>query len=159
MTEANFAEVLNEAIQKSVKAQTLINGFKARGLVLFDPNAVDYTKCVSSSNKTNTNNVVITHAPNATITYSQFVRLIGPTKEAEWKNYGDCQLMDENLKILHEVYKSFGKQNKPSITDRTSESAENDIDGTPSPTILENYENSNISFSQLDETSTGFTSH
>lgn len=158
VTKANFAEVLNVAIQKSVKAQTLINGFKACGLVPFDPNAVDYTKCVSSSNKTNTDTDVITHAPNDTITYSQFVQLIGPTKEAELKNCGDRELMDENLKILHEIYKNFGKQNKQSITDKTSEPAENDIDRTPSPSIMEDNENlSNIALSQFDETCTGFT--
>ncbi|XP_072389692.1 uncharacterized protein [Diabrotica undecimpunctata] len=41
-----FASILEQAIKKSCKTETVVNGFKACGLFPFNADAIDYTKCL-----------------------------------------------------------------------------------------------------------------
>lgn len=72
ITKVNFAPVLEKALKKSIKAQTLINGFKACGLVPFDPNAVNYTKCIPSNTQAEETIVQVAN-PDDTMTFATFL--------------------------------------------------------------------------------------
>ncbi|XP_058446251.1 uncharacterized protein LOC131427254 [Malaya genurostris] len=44
-----FGKLLREAMERSLKKSTITNAFRACGLFPFDPNAVDYTKCIAKA--------------------------------------------------------------------------------------------------------------
>lgn len=45
----HFAVVLQEAMKRGIVANSIINGFKACGLQPFDPDSIDYSKCIAKS--------------------------------------------------------------------------------------------------------------
>lgn len=49
LNKITFALHLEKAIQSSVKPQTLIDGFKVCGLCPYNPNAIDYSNCLSET--------------------------------------------------------------------------------------------------------------
>ncbi|CAH0549892.1 unnamed protein product [Brassicogethes aeneus] len=49
ITKVNFCPVFNEALKSSDMTISIKNGFKRCGLFPFDPNNVDYTKCVKNT--------------------------------------------------------------------------------------------------------------
>lgn len=90
----------------ALKEQTISNGFKACGLYLWNPDAIDYLKCLGVSNKNFSNNLsTLTNANEKnettsitdvdTITFATFTRIVGPN------------LLDEiqasTLDIRHEI--------------------------------------------------------
>lgn len=48
LTKVTFTPLLAETVAKSSMTEAIKNGFRACGLYPFDPNAVDYTKCVQN---------------------------------------------------------------------------------------------------------------
>jgi len=52
-TKKNFAPILKKVIDETVKAETLINGFKACGLYLWNPDSIDFRKSLSTNTKKN----------------------------------------------------------------------------------------------------------
>jgi hypothetical protein len=52
----NFTPLLNEVLEISATPQTLSNSFRACGLCPLNPDAVDYSKIKTPSNKTGTTN-------------------------------------------------------------------------------------------------------
>lgn len=51
ITKVNFATIFNRAYVNSMKTDIIKNAFKACGLFPFNPNAIDYTKCISERRK------------------------------------------------------------------------------------------------------------
>lgn len=51
LNKVTFAPLLEKVVNNNIKAETLINGFRACGLFPFNPDAVDYTKCLGKENK------------------------------------------------------------------------------------------------------------
>ncbi|KAH9639510.1 hypothetical protein HF086_004336 [Spodoptera exigua] len=49
LTKADFVPILKTAIDVSLKPATIKNGFKACGLLPWNPDALDYTKCLGNS--------------------------------------------------------------------------------------------------------------
>lgn len=47
ITRHNFCSLFKEAFETSAKLETIVNGFRVCGLHPFNPDAVDYTKCIS----------------------------------------------------------------------------------------------------------------
>lgn len=80
ITKVNFASVLDMALKKSIKPETLINGFRTCGMVLFDPDAIDYSKCLEGTNNNMDENVSTQQSEtvsNRVITYSTFMEVVG----------------------------------------------------------------------------------
>ncbi|CAH1978113.1 unnamed protein product [Acanthoscelides obtectus] len=48
LNKITFAPLLEKVVAKHIKKETLINGFRACGLFHFNPDAVDYTKCLGN---------------------------------------------------------------------------------------------------------------
>lgn len=51
ITKANFVSLFKIAFEESSKKETITNGFRACGLFPFNPDAVDYSKCISERHK------------------------------------------------------------------------------------------------------------
>lgn len=69
--KANIASLLKNVVD-SLKAETLKNGFGRRGLYPFNPDAVDYTKCLASTtvNKDSVQNTnALNLEPNQTLSF------------------------------------------------------------------------------------------
>lgn len=99
ITKLNFAPVLNEAVIMSLKLQILVNGFKACGVYPFNPDAVNYDKCLSAKgNNVNTQN-------KRSVSDST----IGPSINDDFENRcpNIYQMVTEHLDILYQVWKSF----------------------------------------------------
>ena len=47
VTRASFASLINQTMNISAKDTTIRNGYRACGLYPWDPNAVDYSKCIT----------------------------------------------------------------------------------------------------------------
>ncbi|KAF9411141.1 hypothetical protein HW555_010003 [Spodoptera exigua] len=67
-----------DTIEKSLNPSTIINGFRATGLCPFNEDAVDYSKCLGTSNK---NNITIAQPKHVTdnrvLTKDDFTKLLG----------------------------------------------------------------------------------
>ncbi|CAG9565845.1 unnamed protein product [Danaus chrysippus] len=73
ITKVNFAGILDEALEKSIKPETLINGFKACWLVPFNPDAIDYEKCLGSNKHNQTQNP---QHQERVLSFSQFSQIV-----------------------------------------------------------------------------------
>lgn len=51
ITRHNFCSIFKEAFDKACKPDTIINGFRACGLYPLNPDAVDFSKCISARRK------------------------------------------------------------------------------------------------------------
>jgi hypothetical protein len=78
LNKVSFAPLLERVVNKFMKPETISNGFKRCGLYPFNPNAVDYSKCLvqseDCSNKHNENERSII------MTYRDFTTIVGPEK-------------------------------------------------------------------------------
>ncbi|CAH2101986.1 unnamed protein product [Euphydryas editha] len=110
VTKLNFAPVLNEAVMMSLKPEILVNGFKACGLYPFNPDAINYNKCLgaTSNNVARQNKRPISDL--TTINYSTFKKIIGPSINADFENRHrnmPHQEVTEHLDILYQLWKAF----------------------------------------------------
>lgn len=98
MLKTDVGPILQVLLPK-IKAETVKNGFRATGLCPFNPNAVDYSKCLIRSKETTSNSSSIV------MTQEQFYKIIGPDLERKMKN----QLIgtSKEAKILNDIYKYF----------------------------------------------------
>lgn len=88
VTKVNFCPIFNEALQSSDMTIAIKNGFRRCGLFPFDPNNVDYTKCVKNtleqqhalSSRIDENEVTFTHRDFRVS--EQIIKKIGSSLEA-----------------------------------------------------------------------------
>lgn len=149
ITKVNFAGILDMALKKSIKPETLINGFRVCGLVPFNPDAVDYTKCMGAQqlevpiykNNDQTSNYLMS--------VSKFNEIVGPVKIEELmvKKIGD-----ENYNILYRLYECFqgsaANISPPSPPSASTSSSilrkDEEHDAPTSPSIFKNDENHDV---------------
>lgn len=67
LTTLHFGRVLNKTIERGITSKTIQNGFRVCGLQPFDPNAVDYSKCIAKATPTTVESIAILDAPEATL--------------------------------------------------------------------------------------------
>ncbi|XP_065078976.1 uncharacterized protein LOC135701956 [Ochlerotatus camptorhynchus] len=61
MSLATFGQLLQEAMNKALKQSTIMNGFSACGLYPFNPDAINYSKCIGKSSDANPYDLEITN--------------------------------------------------------------------------------------------------
>ncbi|CAG9796456.1 unnamed protein product [Diatraea saccharalis] len=135
ITKVHIACVLELALKKSIKPETLINGFSCCGLVPFDPNAVDYSKClggINNNNNSDTEVLPVQQQPetssSSVITLVKFRELVGPSTMSKLYAYGYIPEDDENLNILYRLYSIFDVHSfKSPSAQNVSTSREDDI--------------------------------
>nr|CAI5820483.1 unnamed protein product [Callosobruchus analis] len=60
-TKENFAPLLSRVVEKYVKPETLISGFRAIRLCPFNSDAINYTKCIGSTTEIETKEEQLKH--------------------------------------------------------------------------------------------------
>lgn len=93
----------------------MINGFRCCGLVPFNPNAVDYIKCLGRLN--NNSGTDVLHIQQQTqqtetsssnvITLAKFKEIVAPSTMSKLNTYGNSPDVNENLNILYRLYSVF----------------------------------------------------
>ena len=73
LNKVTFAPLLQEVITSVIRPELLINGFRACGLYPFDPNAIDFSKCLGA--KANDHNKTIKLGNNL-LDYPTFVNIV-----------------------------------------------------------------------------------
>lgn len=103
----DFAPILKQAVDRLSK-QSIANSFKACGIFPWNPNAVDYSKCLGKkkdSSVEETNEVPLIETEEKTLNFHGFKQLIGEEKCNELTKPNLA--MDENLTLLKKVYNYF----------------------------------------------------
>lgn len=131
ITKQNFAPILNETVIQSLKPDILINGFRACGLCPFNPNAIDYTKCLGTS----TLNVPETDtiAEDSVISFTKFEEIVGLTlleELAKRQQNVSTTSTSVSFDLLFKLYSAFPHITLPRETNSPSIIATSNIPGT-----------------------------
>ena len=80
LTKETFAQLLKAVIDSCSKKETLINGFRVSGLWPFEPNNVDFSKCITRVNQPDDTSTPVANEHNMRVmTYSDFCDIVGET--------------------------------------------------------------------------------
>ncbi|KAG8318747.1 hypothetical protein J6590_106655, partial [Homalodisca vitripennis] len=123
VTRATFAPLLKAVFDSRAKPLVVQNGFRACGLYPFSPDAVDYSKCLSSRTNVETpsieasgqetGNTPTIDNPNQTVVDNQmsyleyFESLIEQTTLTQFKKCGDTWTGDEKAHDLFHFWKTL----------------------------------------------------
>lgn len=79
LTKETFAPLLKTVVGSCSKKETLINGFRVSGLYPFEPNNVDFRKCIASVNRIDVTTASETNFEHnmSVLTYSEFCNIVG----------------------------------------------------------------------------------
>uniref|UniRef100_A0A6P7EZ51 Uncharacterized protein LOC114324264 n=1 Tax=Diabrotica virgifera virgifera TaxID=50390 RepID=A0A6P7EZ51_DIAVI len=107
LSKEHFANVLKIAVEQTGKSETIKRGFKACGLYPWNPNALDYSKCLGGQkiltveSETKSENL-----SNTFLSYKDFSRIVGNRIIQEFNN--DYKDVTENKQpLLFKLWKSF----------------------------------------------------
>lgn len=106
LTKIQFVPLLKTTIEKSIKPQTIINGFRATGICPWNEDAVDYSKCLGTKDTKRTNSSDIIRDKEKLLSKEDFVKLVG-------KNNIDCiekgeLTSEESIELIKKVWHFFG---------------------------------------------------
>lgn len=77
VTKQNFATVLKEGTEK-INPLCIVNGFRACGLYPFNPDAVDYSKCIAKAPSTTEQTADQTQVtPETSMPFNKFKEIVG----------------------------------------------------------------------------------
>ncbi|XP_063385493.1 uncharacterized protein LOC134671563 [Cydia fagiglandana] len=110
VTKLNFATVLNETVITSLRPEILVNGFKACGLYPFNPDAIDYNKCLGDKNENVTSQKNKMIPDSAMLSYAKFKEIIGTTLSNDFENRSQnlpCQKSNEHLNKLFQIWQAY----------------------------------------------------
>lgn len=97
ITKEKFASILKRVVDKVIRPEILINGFRACGLYPWDPNSIDYTKCLGySKNKNN-------YKP---LEYEKFCKIVGKDRIKRFED-ASCINNDDNLECLYRIWLQY----------------------------------------------------
>jgi hypothetical protein len=125
LTKENFAPLLKTVVDSCAKPETLMNGFRISGLYPFDPDNVDYSKCLAIEKETEQpviNKIVLM--------YSEFCDLVGSAMIAKCEATTGCTLLneDDSFIAIYNIWQKFKciENNKNSLNTRSLDPEEND---------------------------------
>lgn len=115
LDKKHFASLLKTVIEDSVKPQIIINGFRACGLYPWNPDAIDYSKCLGGT----TNKPLNTDKSKKEITlsYQDFKNLVGPERMKKFKQLKENLEENTDFLILYNLWLAF--QNNESEANQT----------------------------------------
>lgn len=108
LSKEKFAPVLEKVIEQYGKAKTIQNGFKATGLYPFNPDAIDFSKCLGQNDEILKDNFDVD--VSKTINYETFRKIVG--EEMIFKLKADSNFCDGSTErnIFYNLLKQFSKQ-------------------------------------------------
>lgn len=120
ITKLTFAPVLNEVLKSSVKSETLVNGFRACGLCPFDPDVIDYSKCLGKSSSSEVKALI---PETATITFDSFRKIVGSSLCDKFQ-CDSFHTTESNIAKMYNLWKEF----LPEIRDQGNKMLEETLD-------------------------------
>lgn len=108
----NFGFILKAAMKSAFKESTIRNGFRVCGLFPFDPEAVDYTKCVSTkvhkerraASDPTSANVEQDTVPVKFAHAQETIKKLGVQRIALFRSVGLSAITSSHEQILYDVY-------------------------------------------------------
>ncbi|KMQ85800.1 tigger transposable element-derived protein 6-like protein [Lasius niger] len=130
-----MAPILKNAVDKfSPDGNTVRNGFKTCGLYPWNPDAVDYTKCLGVKTK-NIEAITISRPSNATtISFEMYAKVVGDDLLEELQLFSSQQVTAESKSaeflILHKLFEEYTKVSNSTntiiaISDKTDNNIKN----------------------------------
>ncbi|XP_050306491.1 uncharacterized protein LOC126743434 [Anthonomus grandis grandis] len=106
LNKMTFAPLLEKVVANNIKRDTLINGFRVCGLFPFNPDAVDYTKCLGGNQR------VEVKMPPPRMDYRSFVTLTGEDLIKRCKLFDDLLVKEgitDEFLALYKIWSYFEK--------------------------------------------------
>lgn len=105
LNKVSFGPLLENVVSKSIKPETLVNGFKACGLFPLDDNAIDYSKCLGSENDGNAKQE---NNNEKQLDYETFRKIVGEERLQQFEKIDELLPNDsEDFLILYRLWKHF----------------------------------------------------
>lgn len=110
LTKCCFAPILKDVVDQCINKNTIINGFRTCGLQPFNPDAIDYSKCLGRNSSNIIQNKQVGFDENnsleKTMNLNKFKDLVGPEKLKQLDNLAESP-DTEDFAILLQIYHSF----------------------------------------------------
>lgn len=114
LTKKHFAPILKMVIDKTVRPDIITNGFRACGLYPWNPNAIDYTKCLGGNHRANLKedipiqylNEVDNKQDSSYISFSKFKEIVGEDRIQQFESLPE----GEDNSALFKLFLEFKKQ-------------------------------------------------
>ncbi len=108
--------MLKRVIDKYVKRDSIINGFRSCGLSPFNANAIDYSKCLATRipKKIEPTESFIIEENTSIITPKEFIKIVGCDKIKQLDAIGQSNATHSaDVLLLHKIYERLkGRFNK-----------------------------------------------
>lgn len=118
LTKVRFAKILKIVVKNCIDTAITKNGFRASGLCPFDPNAVDYTKCLGKNNsveneenETNNNSY---NSDTIAIDLKRFQEIVGEKKLLSLSKFDYEKPCSSDFALLHMIFKELSSSNNQS---------------------------------------------
>lgn len=140
VTKKDFAPILHAVLKTTVKSSTLINGFKACGLFPWNPDQIDYKKCLgknycSTINETTTINIA-NNIKNLNLKeFSDIIGIETLEKFNNIENIVETENQSEEFFILYRIYEQLKGNQQNSEVDLELEKEKSNADQSNSAIV------------------------
>jgi len=169
ITKKDFAPILQKVINKTIRPEILMNGFKACGLYPWNPDQIDFRKCLGKKELTSTEkNIINNTADYNNLEYHNFTDIVGSEIMEKLNNIQDViekENHPEEFYVLYRLYEKLKKctknddveKNSISMLDNSDYISE-DVDHYPNKNIetLERVETNSIIDNDIQNTTINY---
>lgn len=85
LTKVDFGHVLTIVLEKFISKRTIQNGFRACGLCPWNPDAINYAKCLGGKKQQTDTSIVHVQTQEKSLTVTDFVRIVDPSTFNKFK--------------------------------------------------------------------------
>lgn len=103
LTKKHFAPILKMVVDAYIREDVIKSGFRACGLYPFDPNAIDYSKCLGNR-LTNENPQGF---KSQSIDYNRFREIVGSKKIQQLETVDEFDTCTEDFRLLLEIHRNL----------------------------------------------------
>ncbi|CAI6354541.1 unnamed protein product [Macrosiphum euphorbiae] len=141
VTKKDFAPILDAVLKTTVKSSTLINGFKACGLFPWNPDQIDYKKCLgknyfSTINETTTTINIANNIKNLNLKeFSDIIGIETLEKFNNIENIVETENQSEEFFILYRIYEQLKGNQQNSEVDLELEKEKSNADQSNSAIV------------------------
>lgn len=140
MTKKDFAPILDAVLKTTVKSSTLINGFKACGLFPWNPDQIDYKKCLGKNykiiNETTTTINIANNINNLNLKeFADIISIQTLVKFNNIENIVETENQSEEFFILYKIYEKLKGNQRNSQVDLELEKEKSNADQSNSANL------------------------
>lgn len=147
ITKKDFAPILDKVINKTIRPDILMNGFKACGLFPWNPDQIDFRKCLGKNKQLTVTekNMVIDSIDYNNLEYNQFTEIVGSEIIEKFNNIQNVIEKEnhaEEFYILYRLYEKLKKCTKNDDVEKNASSIFNNSDYISED--IDDHQNENI---------------